>query len=80
LVIYIPPPDGLAKEMPSFPHIYPPKLWCHGCPYQVQHYCADQKSEVFLTQPTWNSSVYDSNNFGKFKLSHIPSVPWLSRT
>lgn len=25
LVIYIPPPDGLAKEMPSFPHIYPPK-------------------------------------------------------
>jgi hypothetical protein len=26
LVIYIPPPDGLAKEMPSFPHIYPPKL------------------------------------------------------
>lgn len=24
LVIYIPPPDGLTKEMSSFPHIYPP--------------------------------------------------------
>jgi len=24
LVIYIPPPDGLTKEISSFPHIYPP--------------------------------------------------------
>jgi hypothetical protein len=61
LVVYIPPPDDLPKEMPSFPHIYPPKQTKRRLRFKVL------QASAFLSSKKAESSDKPTQNEGENK-------------